>query len=67
MTLLVVVVSVIGGLIIGAWWQKRRDAAGIAAVETEVSVAEPAADIVGRAVEGLEIGVVIASSSGDIV
>lgn len=67
MTLLVVLVSVIGGLIVGAWWQRRRDVAGVTVVEPEVSVAKPAADIVGRAVEGLEIGVVIATSSGDIV
>ena len=40
MTILVVVVSVIGGLIIGAWWQKGRDAAGVATVETPTELVE---------------------------
>lgn len=68
MTVLVVVAAFVMGLVVGGWRQRRR----VTRSEQSVAATTPVqsdsdVDIVGRAVEGLEIGVVIATAGGDIV
>jgi two-component system, OmpR family, sensor histidine kinase SenX3 len=67
-TVLLVVATAVVGLAVGGWWQKRRVGAD-ATLETlsNSGDGDSAFDVVGRAVEVLDIGVVVASAAGEIV
>mgnify|MGYP006277907885 CR=1 FL=1 len=68
MTIVIAIVATIIGLVVGGWWQKRRSGASIAIDSTSRSIdRDSAVDVVGRAIEVLDIGVVVASAAGEIV
>ena len=68
MTVLLVIAAAIVGLAVGGWWQKRRSGVDVGPDTSSIAIdRDSAVDVVGRAVEVLDIGVVVASAAGEIV
>ena len=68
MTVLLVIAAAIVGLAVGGWWQKRRSGVDVGPDTSSMAIdRDSAVDVVGRAVEVLDIGVVVASAAGEIV